>query len=611
MSIATLSAKRSKRAPSAEDEEDEDDDDEEGSKVEDGDYDDVRCFDEENDLQLHKLGGVNMTGSAAAAIAAAGSLPFNLQQSAIPQMSMTGGGGGPTSTGLLPSAGSLISASFLINAMGPTGAEIASAAAAASLLPNAPHPTLPPSSKNQLNQVRFCGGFTGVTRLPISEPDVETDEYLQHVVKVAMMPWPAAAGKRPPRDMKRLNPIHWYIICKVLKWGDTPALFMRGTLHPDTDFGFYKPPTRYYKFPFQVGDRLQVVEIGYSVSRNKIATDIRAKFTKMYPITEEKANWKAPMELELFSDIIREEKIPTSKKPKREAASVSVAAAAAAVAGISYKAGHAAAPRGGAAAAAAINLPYVNKVGGHSAGFMLGNFAAAPVPPPAKRKAKNNNTAPMMMHQPLPNMPLMNPSNMHISGGLNPAAHALMSLDSPRITMTGGGGGCNVGGGGGGKNPNSSPGLRLSLAKRGPDLATSLYNFRNNLSLGPVPGGQGNVLGGGNATPGSFFFSPNTPDMHTMHRAPSFGSGMFSMGGNMSMVDLFNGAPAGTMLNSSNLQNNLSQPSMHRIASAGNGFGSFSMSSPTNNGGLSFSFPSTGNMPTFGNMNDGNGSGGL
>jgi hypothetical protein len=124
--------------------------------------------------------------------------------------------------------------------------------------------------------------------------DLDTPDALNHVGQVTGIPWPAAAGKRPPRDMKRLVPGEWYIVCKVMKWGDTPALFVRASRDFTNDNGFYKPPAQYYTYQFQIGDRLQLSQVGYSSSRNKVATSIRVKPTHMSPVPESKMQWVPP-----------------------------------------------------------------------------------------------------------------------------------------------------------------------------------------------------------------------------------------------------------------------------------------------------------------------------
>jgi hypothetical protein len=197
-----------------------DDDDENGSKAGDGDYEDVRCFDEENDLQI--------LSTTAAAVAT-----HHLQTTSATSAS--------SSTASAQAAAALTS-------MAPThiGGKKETRV-------NRPHPS----------PVLDFGGMDPAE--------------LEVVERIVSIPWPAAAGKRPPRDMKRLDTKLWSVVCKVMKWGDTPALFMRhGTLaEAEVEFGFYKPPVLFHTYPFQVGDRLQLTTTGYSASRNKIATAIK------------------------------------------------------------------------------------------------------------------------------------------------------------------------------------------------------------------------------------------------------------------------------------------------------------------------------------------------
>jgi hypothetical protein len=141
-----------------------------------------------------------------------------------------------------------------------------------------------------------------VEPLPSSVPghlDLGGKYSVEQVSCIVAIPWPVAAGKRPPRDMKRLDVSRWYVVCKVMKWGETPALFMRDFENPETDFGFYKPPVLFHTFPFQVGDQLQLHCVGYSVSRNKIATSIRLRMTIIAPLLEGKAEWTVPPPVKL------------------------------------------------------------------------------------------------------------------------------------------------------------------------------------------------------------------------------------------------------------------------------------------------------------------------
>jgi hypothetical protein len=196
-----------------------DDDDEDGSKAEDGDYEDVKDFDEEDDLGIKKTTPHTVAGAVTKPTTA----------SSYP-MTMRGSG----------------------------------------------------TKKGSHAPSNLSGG------------DLDTKEMLTLVERITTIPWPAAAGKRPPRDMKRLDGEEWYVVCKVMKWGDTPALFVRATRKAAEDFGFYKPPAQYYTYHFQVGDRLQLSRVGYSSSRNKVAVSISVKATHMFPVPETKQNWVAP-----------------------------------------------------------------------------------------------------------------------------------------------------------------------------------------------------------------------------------------------------------------------------------------------------------------------------
>lgn len=116
---------------------------------------------------------------------------------------------------------------------------------------------------------------------------------LDEIARLTKLDWPAEAGKRPPRDMKRLDPAVWYVVCRVSKWGEIPALLLRALNHHD-DGGFFKPPFRFFSYDFHVGDRLRVSGVGYSASRNKIAIDISIKLTPLTPVPESKRTWLPP-----------------------------------------------------------------------------------------------------------------------------------------------------------------------------------------------------------------------------------------------------------------------------------------------------------------------------
>ncbi|KAH9251819.1 hypothetical protein BASA81_010262 [Batrachochytrium salamandrivorans] len=226
-----------------EEEDEEEEEDDNGSKVGEGDYEDVRCFDEESDLQI-------------------AATKHQLQK--------------------LPDLVPLLT------------------------------PVAPPPASAVLD----LGG--------------QDPEEISLVSRIVAIPWPAAAGKRPPRDMKRLNIQLWYVVCKVMKWGDTPALFMRvcSLAEAEVDFGFYKPPVMFHTYPFQVGDRLQLHLVGYSMSRNKIATSIRLRTTHMFPLTEGKLQWVVPpaSKVETTSEV-NHQVVPKKQKSNSAAASVSAATA--------------------------------------------------------------------------------------------------------------------------------------------------------------------------------------------------------------------------------------------------------------------------------------------
>ncbi len=104
-----------------------------------------------------------------------------------------------------------------------------------------------------------------VDRIGVGNADV--------VEKAMLVKWDESVGKRPPRDMKRLNKGTWYVVCRISMWGSTPSLYLR-SWKDYSDFGFFKPPTPYFSHPFQVGDQIALVATGYSDSRNKIAQEI-------------------------------------------------------------------------------------------------------------------------------------------------------------------------------------------------------------------------------------------------------------------------------------------------------------------------------------------------
>jgi hypothetical protein len=116
---------------------------------------------------------------------------------------------------------------------------------------------------------------------------------LEQLSRLTQIPWVVTAGKRPPRDMKRLDPSIWYVVCKTTRWGDTMALFLRSSVN-EHDAGFFKPPVRYSTFEFETGDCVRVSRIGYSPSRNKIATEIVIRPSIFKEASPEKLKWVPP-----------------------------------------------------------------------------------------------------------------------------------------------------------------------------------------------------------------------------------------------------------------------------------------------------------------------------
>ena len=114
---------------------------------------------------------------------------------------------------------------------------------------------------------------------------------LERLSQITQIPWVVSAGKRPPRDMKRLDQNVWYVVCKATRWGESTALFLRSTVN-DADAGFFKPPMRYANYEFDVGDCVRVSRVGYSASRNKIATDIAIRPSLFKEISPEKLAWQ-------------------------------------------------------------------------------------------------------------------------------------------------------------------------------------------------------------------------------------------------------------------------------------------------------------------------------
>lgn len=153
------------------------------------------------------------------------------------------------------------------------------------------------------------------TAFVIEEEDPECPP--ERIKELVQMSWPNQEYiHRPPRDMKRLRQSEWYVVCKTLLWGENPALLMRSLSRSSDDAGMYKPPVRYSSFEFQVGDCIQVSEVKYSSSRNKIATDIRIKMTKLFPISLAKRLWTPPV-IEVDSDNSTGGEVPSAEKKKK------------------------------------------------------------------------------------------------------------------------------------------------------------------------------------------------------------------------------------------------------------------------------------------------------
>ncbi|ODS22345.1 hypothetical protein AB835_14715 [Candidatus Endobugula sertula] len=80
-------------------------------------------------------------------------------------------------------------------------------------------------------------------------------------------------GKCPPRDMKRLRKGVAYGVTRVAKWGQTLALFLRSS--DNSDEGFFRPPKTYKSVKFNIGDRITLVSVGYSSTRNRTAQEVK------------------------------------------------------------------------------------------------------------------------------------------------------------------------------------------------------------------------------------------------------------------------------------------------------------------------------------------------
>lgn len=111
-------------------------------------------------------------------------------------------------------------------------------------------------------------------RQNLAAPMSITDLTSTSILRILELPWPSNLGSRPPRDMKRLALGKWYLVCKVSQRGESIALFLRSVDEPEEDFGYYKPPSKYDKYGFAMGELVQLQSIGYSPGRNKVAIDI-------------------------------------------------------------------------------------------------------------------------------------------------------------------------------------------------------------------------------------------------------------------------------------------------------------------------------------------------
>jgi len=115
------------------------------------------------------------------------------------------------------------------------------------------------------------------TMIQVKSPGTFTFDDNVEVARIISMPWMAESLGKRPRDMKRLDGNSWYVVCKVIQYGNAITVLLRSFSNPTTDFGFFKPPADFENHPFQQGDFVQLSQVGYSSARNRIATQIRIR----------------------------------------------------------------------------------------------------------------------------------------------------------------------------------------------------------------------------------------------------------------------------------------------------------------------------------------------
>jgi len=101
-----------------------------------------------------------------------------------------------------------------------------------------------------------------------------------------------SVGKKPPKDMRALKSDTVYILTRLTRWGMRPAMFLQSETDPN-DVAFYKPPAQYRTWPFKVGDRVTLLSVGYSSTRNLIAKTIQIESGSL-PSTEKEATAEVP-----------------------------------------------------------------------------------------------------------------------------------------------------------------------------------------------------------------------------------------------------------------------------------------------------------------------------
>src|SRR5690606_2874463 len=78
----------------------------------------------------------------------------------------------------------------------------------------------------------------------------------------------------------------WYKVCRVAKWGDTPAVFLADEGKPQEKPCFYKLPKYFTDRVYYVGDYIRLKQVGYSASRNLIAQSIEIRSAHPAKTTE-------------------------------------------------------------------------------------------------------------------------------------------------------------------------------------------------------------------------------------------------------------------------------------------------------------------------------------